>query len=167
MKKLILVLFCLNLFCGLCACNQKSPDVTAVTTGLLFTAEISLNDYKECFFVKSEADGALYLECCSDKNKTSNDYLFKNSTVTYIYKDLEYETEISSLPDSFIIDLIPVALNEIRGKELSYKNKKYFVKGNTEKYSFTVYCGASGLPIEIVEQNKGIKIKLGDIKVIS
>ena len=34
-------------------------------------------------------------------------------------------------------------------------------------HSFTVYFGASGLPIEIVEQNKGIKIKLGDIKVIS
>ena len=169
MKKFFFILLCLFVTLTGCSGYKKSSAVTAVTTGLSFTAEISYEESSYCYFVEVGKDGKIRMQSRSEQSDTQTDYMFYNSTVTYIYNELEYSTDISAIPQSSVIDLIPAVLTEAgkAGNNVNYKKEQFFLTGKTPKYNFTLFFGQSGLPIKITETQLGISVIIKNPTLIS
>ncbi|MBE6808408.1 MAG: hypothetical protein J6J30_01415 [Clostridia bacterium] len=157
MKKFIYILLCLSLFLTGCSGNRKSSAVTAVTTGLSFTAEISISNTTFSYFVEIAKSGSVSMKSATD-NETCVDYLFENGKIIYKYNELEYIADISSLPESNFADFIPSVFGRLKhiSDNVTYKNNQYCITDKTGKYEFTVYLGQTGLPIKITDKKNSI-----------
>lgn len=160
MKRIFLILltFCL-VFSG-CSGYKKSSAVTAVTTGLSFIAKLSYEDGNYDFSVKIDEKGITEIKNISNEEKVGTDYIFEDGTVTYRYNELSYKTNINSIVESSVADFIYTVFKETENKRnnVSYKNEKYYIKCETDKYKFTIYLGQTGLPIKITDTKKGVSV---------
>lgn len=158
---LVLPLFFIFLFCS---CN-KSSDVAAVTTGLSFTAKLSHQDkiyeYSYAFY----KDGTAKADLISDKLTTS--LFFSDDTVKYSYMDLEHTQNLKLINENLIIDFIYKVLKDADGKKLDLNNNCYSLTGKTDKYTYTIYFGETGLPIKIEEPQKNIEVLIKNPSIIT
>ncbi len=160
MKKIFLILLSLCLVCSGCSGYKKSSAVTAVTSGLSFTAKLSYDGKNYNYSVKIDKNGTTEIKNISANEKTGTDYIFENGTVTYKYNKLSYKTNISDIPQSSVADFIYTVFKETESKRnnVSYKNEEYYIKGETDKYKFTVYLGETGLPIKITDTKMDVLV---------
>lgn len=155
MKKFICLMLC-PLFLLISGCNKKSSDVTMVTTGLLFTAKLSLNGENYEYSVKITKDGNTEITSL----KTNISYIFKGNNLTVKYGDLEYKTSLLSIPNGTFADLIHTVMKSAENQKVYLENDVYFVNVKTEKYDCTIFLGQSGLPIKLTENNTGITVQI-------
>lgn len=150
MKKTICLLFCVLLsFSG---CTKKSPEVTPVTTGLRFNAQLKSSEQNLNCSVKIDANGNMTMKI--DKIE----YLFSGNTVTLSYGEISHQTELSAFPKSTFADLLYAVFNSISksGKSVVSNGEKYYISNSTEKYDYTCFFAQTGIPLEIKEKNFGI-----------
>lgn len=168
MKKFIYILLCLSLFLTGCSGNRKSSAVTAVTTGLSFTAEISISNTSFSYFVEIDKNGSVSMKSIPE-NEVGIDYLFENGKIIYKYNELEYIADISSLPESNLADFIPTVFSRLKdiSYNVAYKNNQYYITDKTGKYEFTVYLGQTGLPIKITDKKNSIVAVIKNPTLIS
>ncbi len=150
MKKIICLIFIILLsFSG---CAKKSPEVTPVTTGLKFNAQIISGEQKLNCSVKIDTNGNMQM-------KTDQiEYLFSGNTVTLNYSDISHKTEISALPKNTYTDLLYIIFNSVSksGKCVISDDKEYYISNSTDKYKYTCFFAETGVPLKIEEKNFGI-----------
>lgn len=169
MKKIILTFILITVFLSGCSKMQKSPAVTAVTTGLSFNAEISTDDGVYNYSVKINKNGDTEMESINTDGSAYINYLFAGDNVTYKYGNLEYKTTIFSLNENTAADLIHLVFKNITEEKrpIEYNNEQYYIKGDTKKYKYTVFIGGSGIPLKITEENKNITVLIKNAKIIN
>ncbi len=155
MKKIILITFSFLLI--LSGCIKKSPEVTPVTTGLNFNAEISYLDNTYEYSVKIDENANLEM---TDSSDNEIKYFFSGDKLTVSFGDISHETDISTLNNGLIIDLLYSVMNSIRknGEDIISDGKNYYINGSTEKYKYTCFYGQTGLPIKITESNFAVTV---------
>ena len=150
MKKIICLIFLILLsFSG---CAKKSPEVTPVTTGLKFNAQITSGEQKLNCSVKIDANGNMQMKI------DQIEYLFSGNNVTINYADISHKTEISALPKNTYTDLLYIIFNSISksGKSVISDDKQYYISNSTDKYEYTCFFAKTGIPLKIEEKNFGI-----------
>lgn len=154
MKKtfLIIPILILLIFSG---CNKKSSGVTAVTTELSFTAEISFMDTKSNYDIRITEDKGLEAIVISGKSDGMK-LTFAEENLTISYSNLVYNTSITSLPDGIITDFLYAAFKNADINNVYSENEQYFITGKTDKYDYKIFIGQSGLPLKIEESKMGI-----------
>lgn len=160
MKKIICIILSLCFLTAGCSEYKKSSAVTAVTTGLSFTAKLSYGGNTYNYSVKIDENGVTEMKNIPAKEKAGTDYIFENNTVIYKYNELSYKTDINSMFDGSVADFIYIVFKETEAQRnnVSYKNEEYYIKAETPKYKFTVYFGETGLPIKIIDTKKGLSV---------
>ncbi len=168
MKKVFIPFFCLLAFCIGCSGFIKSSDVTAITSGLSFTAEISHSDNTYIYDVTINKNGSTEMKPKNADSTIGTDYLFDGNTVTYKYDNLEYSSKISAIPKSSYADFIYTVLKETakQKSKVKSKNNQYYLEGKTDKYDFLIYFGGSGLPLKIIDKNKNLSVILKNVVLL-
>ena len=94
MKKLFYSLLCILILVTNIGCNKKSSEVTAVTTGLSFTAKIICGDIKLVCnsVINNEKSEFIVL---SPENIKDLQYVFEGNSASINYKEIEY-THVST-----------------------------------------------------------------------
>lgn len=156
MKKLLSITISLFFIFSLCNCNKESSDVTAVTTGLSFTAELSYKnqtfkyDYK--IFKDGSAEALLHLD------KTETKIFFSENSIKYDFNNLEYTQSLNNLNENLIIDFIFSVMKDASNKKVYTQNEYLCLEGKTDKYDYKMYLSEMGIPLKIEDKQKGIQV---------
>ena len=165
MKKIVVfsLLLVFVLFCG---CNKISSDVTAVTTGLSFTAEIEYVGFLSEYEVNITKDGSFDMTAIQPQSIKGMNIKLSDSKIKVDYNGLAYNTTLYELPQGIIVDFLYNAFSDIRlqEREVAKQNDEFFISGSTEKYNYKMILGASGLPIELIDKS-GIKVAIKNATV--
>lgn len=154
MKKLLFVLPIIIF--TLCSCTKKSPDVTAVATGLSFTAEIKQGKKDYVYDVVIDKNGAMTLKSQDDKKLS---FYFCGNTLNKRYDDIEFSSTVSSVAKNDTCDLLFDVFSDVKTNRSIYtKNNRYYQKGETQKYSYTLHITKSGIPLKLEESRFGITV---------
>lgn len=164
MKKIFCLILCLC-FIILSGCNKKSSGVTAVTTGLSFTADVSFFDIKTTYNIKISENGEMEAESVSG-NTSGMKLKCLDEIIEVSFKGLSYSTNISALPDGVISEFIYSAFKNADTTTVFSKDKQYYINGENEKYSYKIYLGQTGLPLKIEETEKGITVIIKNATVL-
>lgn len=130
-------------------CTKKSSDVTVVTTGLSFTAQIVFDSMEfTCFTEIQDSHKTVFtlvepleiegLKVIFDKGKTS----------------MEYDGLNHALSDTFLnitpFDLIyKIFMDASDNKDLKIKTDENMIFSSVDSADYTIKVGQTGLPIEI------------------
>lgn len=155
MKKTIYILICFAIF--LTGCNQKSSEVTAVTTGLSFTAEITEKNstYKCTAVIKPNGDTTFKIL----KPEKIKGLTFNFSKNSYSMEFLDLKSNRPSQFDNTSLNLIYKAFLTANNKnEVTFEKDKFILNGNTENHNFIFTLGESGLPLSLEFPNNDLKI---------
>lgn len=157
MKKLYCAVFCILLGLSLTGC-KKSSDVTAVTTGLSFTAEISAQDKNLICDGAIDENGDIIFTVTSPEKIKGLCYSFSGDSaqisfngLTYPLDTLPYENSFTALKEIFSI----VRKDE---KNITSSNNSFFYSGECSFGEFRLFLGESGLPISASFSESGIEI---------
>lgn len=166
MKKILCFILCLCFFIPT-GCNKKSSDVTAVTTGLSFTAEISYKNNTVSYSVTIFDNSDTEIKTLSD-SLSGLCYTFSGETVTVSYNGLEYNIPISSLPEGIITDFLYSVFCTVKenNSAVMSENDEYYISDRNEKYSFKIYLGETGLPLKIEDSENGITAIIKNASII-
>ncbi|MBR4123475.1 MAG: hypothetical protein IKT93_03570 [Clostridia bacterium] len=160
MKKIICLIFLVLLsFSG---CAKKSPEVTPVTTGLKFNAQITNGEQNLNCSVKIDANGNMQMKI------DQIEYLFSGNTITINYADISHKTELSAFPKNTFADFLYVIFNSVSksGKDVITNDKEYYISNSTDKYEYTCFFAQTGLPLKITEKNFGITALITGAQII-
>ncbi len=135
----------------LCSCNNKSSDVTPITTGLLFTAEFQVGETSCKYDTKISSNGDFSMIATSPKEIEGMEILISNNEMKFKFKDLEYETSTLTLPSENHLDLIYNVFQDINknNRLLKTNQRGFYISAKTEKYDYTAVFGQTGLPIRL------------------
>lgn len=130
-------------------CTKKSPEVTLVTTGLIFNLETKVQNTDFKYNVEIDENGDFTATVLLPENIKG--YIIKTENGKFLgeFKGLSTETEggiIKTLYDCF---------NTAKTAETAEENGEYKISGKTE-FSFDLYLGQTGLPLKL-------ETDLGDI----
>ena len=152
MKKLFCVSFALIIM--LCGC-EKSPDVTLVTEGLEFTAELNVLEEYE-YRVQVITPSHMIFETVKPEKIKDTVTEINGESVILSYKGLENKTDISVLAENSPVNLIYKALVESAQKKVSSYENEFFIEfdGKGSK----LYLSQMGLPLKIVFPKKQITV---------
>lgn len=158
MKKLLCFILCTLLCIPLSGCNNKSSEVTAVTSGLKFTAHTTYLEENYEYHITVTENGEMLTEVFDKEKNTILTAHFSDENVTLRYSDLEYKTEISALPQGLIIDFFYSVFCDTATKKdnVLFQNDQYLISGSTDKYKYKMFLGQTGIPIKITEENLSI-----------
>lgn len=161
MKKLLYFLTLFSLIVLNTGC-QKSSEVTAVTSGLSFKAEIiSDKNTTECN-VTIPKDGSTEITVTKPK-EISGLTISYNGNRTFSYNGLKDKVD-GNLPVQSDTDLLYDIFSDAEKREIKKQNDAYFIKGKVAKTSYTMTLGGSGIPIKITT-NTDIEIIIKDAKI--
>ncbi len=162
MKKIVfLVLSSLIILSG---CKNTSPEVTPVTTGLKFNAEITYLDKIYNYNVKIYENGNLEM---STDSVPKVKYFFSGDKITLNHNSISHETEISSLQSGLNLDFLYSVFKSLSkmNNKTNTNSENYYIKGDTGKYKYTCFFGMSGLPIKITEQDFGLNVAIKNVSI--
>jgi len=168
LKKALCVIFCflfLFLSLSLSSCNNKSPGVTAIASGLSFSAQINDNGLCYTLYVEIDEKNNTENEIISDSSLKGMKIIFNESDTVINYKELEIAPEW--LPQNMHLDFIHSVFYDIKQKQQNpeLKNGEYVIEGKTEKYDYRLLLGGSGLPIKIEDKSNSISVVIKDAKI--
>lgn len=163
MKKVLCIIFSFTLI-FISGCNKKSSDVTAVTTGLSFTAKINYNNVLTVYDVIINDDGNLTLATVSGNNKGLI-INFSNNKASLNFNGLTCETDISSLPEGIIADFLYSVFQNARNLPVYSEDEEYFIQGEKSRYQYKIYLSKMGLPIKIEDNKNGISVIIKNVSI--
>ncbi len=145
-------------------CNTKGSDVTAITTGLEFTATANTENGENIFNVKISGENQAEITVMDNEKELFTAFI-DGENVCLKYFELEKETSVKALPYGSFIDIIYSTLCDVKpDTALKYQNEQYYIDGETENgYSYKIFFGATGLPFCIEETNQKITINLKNV----
>ena len=159
MKKIFCVFLALILFLISSGCENKAEQISAVTKGLSFNAEVTYNGSIFLYFVDIDQNLTTQIEALENGEKSGFKTVFSDEGIVFKYNDLEYKTSSASLPDGIITDFIySVFKNAEEATAIASDSGNASITDKTDKYSFVLTVGATGLPIKIEEKNFGISV---------
>lgn len=161
MKRLLYFLILFSLMVLNTGC-KKSSEVTAVTSGLSFKAEIiSDKNITECN-VTIAKNGSTEITVTKPK-EISGLTISYNGSRTFSYNGLTDKFD-GNLPIQSDTDLLYDIFSDAEKGEVKKQNDTYFIKGKIDKTSYTMTLGGSGIPIKITT-NTDIEIIIKDAKI--
>ncbi len=165
--KRIVCLIIASAFIFVSGCNTKGSDVTAVTTGLKFTATAKTEYGENIFNVKISGENQAEITCIDDQKELFT-ALIAGEDICFKYFDLEKESSVKALPKDSLINIIYSIMCDVKhDTALEYQNDQYYLDGKTENgYSYKIFFGATGLPFCIEETNQNITINLKNVTVV-
>lgn len=167
MKKIFCVFSALILFLIPSGCGNKTEEISAVTKGISFNAEVTYNGNTFLYFVDIDQDFTTEIEYLENGKKSGFKTVFSDEKIVFKYKDLEYKTSSASLPDGIIADLIySVFKNAQETTAIAADSGNASITDQTDKYSFVLTVGATGLPIKIEEKNFGINVIIKNATIV-
>lgn len=167
MKKIISVLSLAVLF--LCACGGEKINITPVTRGISFTAELTY--YNECFRadVKVTKDGETDMEITSPDTIKGLMFHFNGDSVTAEYSGLEYKADFKSLPEGVccakLYEILKDTFNE--DTTVTLEGDSYYIVRDSENLSYKLYLGATGLPISAEEKSTGFTVNFKNVTILN
>ena len=99
---------------------------------------------------------------------TNITYTFSEQQITEELYGIKYTRDISSLPESSVLDLLYSVFSDIKGnsKTVTKTDNEYFIESAIKKYDYKITFGASGIPIDIHEKNFNIDVNIKDAKLL-
>ena len=156
MKKVISVALLIFITLTLGGCSGKKTDISPVTRGISFTAELTY--YNECYEaeVKIAESGAADFEITSPDTIKGLTFRFEGDSVTAEYLGLEYKTDLHSLPEGNACIRLYEILKDASSEEISVTadGDDYYISRDGEN-RYRLYVGATGLPIKAEDTSKG------------
>ncbi len=167
MKKIfcLLILIILISFCG---CKNKSSGVTAVTTGLKFTAAVDCDGKSyECLVEVSESS-TITVKAISPESLKGMTYSFSGSDVKIDFNGLTYRTDASLLPNNSVFGFLYYIFSDAdKHKEaVTERNDELLIAGKTDKYDYSMFLGSSGLPIKVADRQTGITAIINNATIL-
>lgn len=167
MKKIISVLLLAVFF--LCACGENKANITPVTRGISFTAELTY--YNEC----CEANVTVAKNGETDMEITSPDTIkglvfhFNGTEVTAKYAGLEYKTDFKALPESACFTKLYEILRDSFKEDISVTSEgdSYCISRDSSDISYKLYLGATGLPISAEEKSSGFTAYFKNVTILN
>lgn len=156
MKKVISVALLILITLTLGGCSGKKTDISPVTRGISFTARLTY--YNECYEaeVMIAESGAADFEITSPDTIKGLTFRFEGDSVTAEYLELEYKTDLHSLPEGNACIRLYEILKDASGEEISVTadGDDYYISRDGEN-RYRLYVGATGLPIKAEDTSKG------------
>lgn len=157
MKKIFYSLFCILIIVTNIGCTKKSSEVTAVTTGLSFTANITYDDIKlVCDGIINNGKSQFLIS--SPDNIKDLKYLFEDGSASINYKGLEYKVN-GELPEnnaiSFLNNILADA-NKIKDS-VTKTEEAFLISSDIGGKDYTIYLGQSGLPLKIISKDENFE----------
>ena len=150
MKKLVCLFFIFITVISNAGCSKKSSDVTAVTAGLSFTAEISFGDVEIECLAETDKNGNAEFTILAPEEIKELRFSFRGDDIYSTYKGLEHKFSTELPQTNAISSLYKILRNAAENKaSVIKKDDNYILKGSADDCNYTMYLGATGLPIKI------------------
>lgn len=162
MKKVLTVVSILIFF--LTGCKALSPDVTAVTTGLEFSAKVIAYEEEYNLFITVFEDATV--EIINLSNEAA--YKLLGNEITISYGDIEYKTELSKTIENSVIGYIFSVLSSADDKkdDVLFKDGEYYLCDKGDGFDYTMYLGQTGLPLKLIDTAHDTEIIITDAALI-
>lgn len=162
MKKVLVLLGFLIFF--LAGCKTLSPDVTAVTTGLEFSAEVIADDKEYSLFVTVSQDGSISISDLSNGATFS----FENEQITVSFDGINHKTELSQNLENSVIGYIFSVLKSasLKKDEVYFKDGEYYIFDKADGFDYILYLGQTGLPLKLCDTEHNIRIDITNAAII-
>lgn len=168
MKKIISVLLLAALSLFLCACGGKKVNVTPVTRGISFTAELIY--YNECCEAKVTVgeNGQADMEIISPDTIKGLTLHFDGGDVTAKYAGLEYKTDFSALPEGACCTYLYRILKDTFREDVSVtlEGENYCILRDSGDISYRLYLGGAGLPISAEDSQNGFAVNFKNVTIL-
>ncbi len=132
-------------------CSSGSSNITPITKGIYFNAELEYyNEYfKAEVLVEQNGDMKMLFSSPNEINGLS--YTFNGDEVTAEYLGLSYKTDISETSNGAVALKLYNALRDTQKEKnaVTAENDNFYIKGKDYK----LYLGATGLPISLKEDS--------------
>lgn len=155
MKKILCLL--ISVF-FLCSCGAKSNNITPVTKGISFNADISYYNETYTVSVNIADNGDTEISYNSPKELSGLKIIYSGDQITADYNGIKYNTLQESLPQYSASDIIYKAFSHDYDTVYS-KDDSYYVEYDCDGLNFKMYLGATGLPIKIESPYLSAEIK--------
>jgi len=153
--KKILISGILIAFLFICGCKNVSSDVTAVTSGLSFTAKTEIDNCITEYKVEIKKQGNMKITAEKPESIKGITAEFVNNNITFTYNGLEYNTDATVLPEGNVMGLIYNVFsdNNLNDKEINFKDDEIYITGKNGEYNYKLFIGQTGLPLGITEKS--------------
>ena len=160
MKKILCILLTFIFICSGC---KKSSEVTCVTAGLSFNAEVKdengISNYK--VIISKNRETLIY-----ETNNPGLKYKFSENKLILSYNNLSQSYIITELPKSNPLFLYSAFAKLNKEDKAVYKNKEYILIKKTDKFDYKIKVSNKGIPIEAEEKNNNLKVKIKNLSLI-
>ncbi len=155
MKKLFCAIICIILI-TLCGCKTKSPEVTAITEGLEFTAEIEQNGQNYSFYAQIPERDIFIADILEPESLKDLSLEISGSSLTVSYKDIDYKTTLDALPKSSFVNRVCAVFADVQSSRprVISKNDEFFIEGRLNSRKYKLCLGSTGLPLKIIFDDK-------------
>lgn len=167
MKKIFYSLLCILILVTNIGCNKKSSEVTAVTTGLSFTANITCGDIRLVCnsVINNEKSEFIVL---SPENIKDLQYVFEGNSASINYKGIEYKIN-GELPENnaiAVLNNILVDADKIKD-EVTKTEETYLISSDIGGKDYTIYLGQSGLPLKIICKDENFEVVIKNATLLN
>lgn len=152
-----------------CACGGKKSDITPVTKGISFFAELTY--YNECYEanVTVGENGKAEMRIISPDTIKGLELHFDGEDVTAKYAGLEYKTDFASLPEGACCMLLYKILKDACKEDVCVISggDEYYIQRDTADISYKLYLGATGLPISAEDSENGFSVSFKNVTILN
>ncbi len=167
MKKIVSVFLCLIIIFSFSGCKNNT-EIVPVTSDFSFTADVTYNNETFCYKAEiiPKTDNKIMLQLTDIATNIS--YTFSGQQITEELFGIKNTRDISSLPESSVLDLLYFVFSDIRenSKTITNTDNEYFIESEINKYDYKITFGASGIPIDIHEKNFNVDVNIKDAKLL-
>ena len=166
MKKILCIIFCFVSGLNFTGCSKNSSGVTAVTTGLSFTSEISYQDIGiVCDGVIDEQGKAVFTVIKPEKINGLC-YSFSGNSAEISLDGLTYP--LSTLPYDNVFTVLNEFFCDLRknGNDITLSEDNFSYSGECSLGGFVIYLGQSGLPISASVSKKDIEFTFKNATIL-
>lgn len=148
-------------------CTNKSSEVTAVTTGLSFTAEIEYGGINITADTVINSDGVAEFKITFPEEIADLCYIFDQSSVKLTYRGLEYPLN-ADLPETNALGLLYGFFQtaDTMKDRVVLKDDSFILECTSNGSSCRLLLGQSGLPIELVSKDTGLSVTIKNAAII-
>lgn len=161
MKKLLLILLLIFTAVLNTGCTKKSPDVTAVTTGLKFTLETSIQNKSYIYDVEIDQNGKITAVAVMPEKIKGLKFVLEKDKAFAEFKGLKTEIEANN----GIIPQFYETLEDIRQNGKVYNNEGQYKISGEAPVSYCLFIAQTGLPLKL-ETDSGLVFYFKNVSLI-
>lgn len=165
LKKFFSLFFCVLIAVSAAGCTKKSSDVTAVTTGLSFTAEISCHNTELICDAVISTSGDAQFTIVSPEEIKDMKFSFSEGGTVISFHGIEYKTE-GDLTQTDILSAIYNILKTADKNTVILEDDTFKISGTAACGDYTVELGESGLPLKIICDDRRLEVTIKNASII-